>query len=150
LPGNRLEALKGDRAGQYSIRINQQWRICFEWPTGQTGPGNVEIVGLSLRKGDQAMFMRAVHPGEVLKEELDELGVTPTEFARQIDVPPNRVSQIIAGKRAVTGDTALRFGHWFGTDPQFWLNPQSAYEIRIAEEKAGREIARLLVRAGAA
>lgn len=93
------------------------------------------------------MFMRAVHPGEVLKAELEELNVTPTEFARQIDVPPNRVSQIIAGKRAVTGDTALRFGHWFGTDPQFWLNLQSAYEIRIAEEKAGREIARLPVRA---
>jgi len=94
------------------------------------------------------MFMRAVHPGEVLKDELDELGVTPTEFARQIDVPPNRISQIIAGKRAVTGDTALRFGHWFGTDPQFWLNLQSAHEIRIAEEKAGREIAQLPVRAG--
>ena len=44
LPGNRLEALKGDRAGQYSIRINQQWRICFEWPDGQTGPSNVEVV----------------------------------------------------------------------------------------------------------
>ncbi len=94
------------------------------------------------------MFKRAVHPGEVLKDELDELGITPTEFARQIDVPPNRISQIIAGKRAVTGDTALRFGHWFGAEPQFWLNLQSAYEIRIAEEKAGREIARLPVRAG--
>jgi antitoxin HigA-1 len=96
------------------------------------------------------MLMRAVHPGEVLKDELDELGVTPTEFARQIEVPPNRVSQIIAGKRAVTGDTALRFGHWFGTDPQFWLNLQSAYEIRVAKKKAGHEIARLPVRAGAA
>jgi addiction module HigA family antidote len=91
--------------------------------------------------------MRAVHPGEILKDELDELGITPTEFARRIDVPPNRISQIIAGKRAVTGDTALRFGHWFGTDPQFWLNLQSAYEIRIAGEKTGREIARLPVRA---
>ena len=81
--------------------------------------------------------MRAVHPGEVLKDELDELGVTPTEFARQINVPPNRISQIIGGKRAVTGDTALRLGHWFGTEPQFWLNLQSAYEIRIAEERLG-------------
>src|SRR3546814_5498573 len=59
------------------------------------------------------------------------------------------ICQIIAGKRAVTGDTALRFGHWFGTDPQFWLNLQSAFEIRVAEEKAGREIARLPVRARA-
>ena len=81
------------------------------------------------------MFMRAVHPGE------DELDITPTEFARQINVFPNRISQIIAGKRAVTGDAALRFGHWFGTEAQFWLNLQSAYEIRIAEEKIGREIA---------
>ena len=62
------------------------------------------------------MFKRTVHPGEILK---DELAVTPAGVARQIDVPPNRVSQIIAGKRSVTGDTALRFGHWFGTDPQF-------------------------------
>jgi addiction module HigA family antidote len=93
--------------------------------------------------------MRAVHPGEILEDELDELGITPTELARQIDVPPNRISQIIAGKRAVTGDTALRLGHWFGCEPQFWLNLQSAYEIRIAEEKAGREIARLPVRAAA-
>jgi addiction module HigA family antidote len=95
------------------------------------------------------MFMRAVHPGEILRDELVELGITPTEFARQIDVPPNRISQIIAGKRAVTGDTALRFGHWFGMEPQFWLNLQSAYEIRIAEEATGRDIARLPVRAGA-
>ena len=96
------------------------------------------------------MFMRAVHPGEILKDELDELDITPTEFARQIDVPPNRISQIIAGKRSVTGDTALRFGHWFGTEPQFWLNLQSAFEIRLAEEKTGREIARLPVRRGIA
>ena len=57
------------------------------------------------------MFKRAVHPGLVLRDELEELGVTPTAFARAIAVPPNRVSQIMAGKRAVTGDTALRFGH---------------------------------------
>lgn len=94
------------------------------------------------------MFMRAVHPGVVLKDELEELGVTPTEFSRQIEVPANRISQIIAGKRAVTGDTALRFGHWFGTDPQFWLNLQSAHEIRVAGEKAGDEIARLPARRG--
>lgn len=94
------------------------------------------------------MLMRAVHPGEVLQDELKELNVTPTAFAREIEVPPNRVSQIIAGKRAVSGDTALRFGHWFGTDPQFWLNLQSAHDLRLAEEKAGREIARLPARAG--
>jgi len=72
--------------------------------------------------------------------------VTPTELARQIDVPANRIGPIIAGKRAVTGDTALRLGHWFGMEPQFWLNLQRAYEVRVAEEKAGREIAGLPVR----
>ena len=89
------------------------------------------------------MFMRAVHPGTVLKDELDELGITPTEFARQIDVPPNRVSQIIAGKRAVTGDTALRFGHWFGTDPQFWINLQAQFELAAADRQGGDAIRQL-------
>jgi addiction module HigA family antidote len=93
------------------------------------------------------MFMRAVHPGEVLKDELEELGITPTELARQIDVPPNRVSQIIAGKRSVTGDTALRFGHWFGTDPQFWLNLQAQFELAIAGREVGEEISHLPTRA---
>ena len=86
------------------------------------------------------MFRRAVHPGEVLKDELAEFDVTPTEFARQIDVPANRVSQIILGKRSVTGDSALRFGHWFGVDPQFWLNLQSQFDLAVAEEKVGDEV----------
>jgi addiction module HigA family antidote len=95
------------------------------------------------------MPIRAVHPGEILKEELAALSVSPTVLARQIAVPPTRVHQIVAGKRAVTGDTALRLGHWFGIEPQFWLNLQSAYEIALATKKTGREIARLPVRAKA-
>ena len=63
------------------------------------------------------MLKRVVHPGEILRDELEEMGVTPTTFARQIAVPRSRVSQIIAGKRSITSDTALRFGHWFGVDP---------------------------------
>ena len=89
------------------------------------------------------MFRRAVHPGEVLNDELAEFDVTPTEFARQIDVPANRVSQIILGKRSVTGDSALRFGHWFGVDPQFWLNLQSQYDLAVAEGKVGDEVREL-------
>ena len=92
------------------------------------------------------MFMRAVHPGEVLKGELEELGITPTEFARQIAVPPNRVSQIIAGKRSVTGDTALRFGHWFGADPQFWLNLQTQFDLVQANKETGAAIRHLPTR----
>ena len=94
------------------------------------------------------MFKRTVHPGEVLKDELRELGVTPTEFARQIDVPPNRVGQIIAGKRAITGDTALRFGHWFGTEPQFWLNLQAQFDLTVADRQTGEAIRHLPTRAG--
>ena len=83
----------------------------------------------------------AIHPGEILAGELEELGVTPTELSRQISVPPNRISQIIQGKRAITGDTALRLGHWFQTSAQFWLNLQAAYDLRVASENAGCEIA---------
>ena len=93
------------------------------------------------------MFMRAVHPGAILKDELEELGITPTEFARQIDVPANRVSQIIAGKRGITGDTALRFGHWFRTDPQFWLNLQAQWDLVQAEQETGEAIRHLPTRA---
>jgi addiction module HigA family antidote len=93
------------------------------------------------------MFMRAVHPGQVLKDELDELGITPTEFSRQIEVPPNRVSQIIGGKRSITGDTALRFGHWFGMDPQFWLNLQAQFDLVQADKETGETIRHLPTRA---
>ena len=92
------------------------------------------------------MSRPAIHPGEILAEELSELGVTATELSRQIRVPPNRVTQIVQGRRGITGDTALRLGHWFNTSAQFWLNLQAAYDIRVAEKKAGKEIARLPTR----
>jgi len=85
----------------------------------------------------------AVHPGKVLAEELDALGVTPTELSRQIAVPPNRISQIINGKRAITGDTALRLAHWLNTKPEFWLHLQSAYELEMARQVTGTVIAQL-------
>jgi antitoxin HigA-1 len=88
----------------------------------------------------------AIHPGEILADELRELGVSPTELSRQIAVPPHRVTHIIHGRRNITGDTALRLGHWFGMSAQFWLNLQAAYDIRIAEEKAGAEIDQLPTR----
>ena len=83
---------------------------------------------------------RVVHPGEVLKDELEEFGITPTELARQIAVPPNRVSQIIAGKRSITGDTALRLGHWFGVDPQFWMNLQTQHDLAIAAQEVSEAV----------
>jgi len=90
-----------------------------------------------------------IHPGTILADELDELNVTATELARQIDVPANRISEIIRGRRAITGDTALRLGHWFQTKPEFWLNLQAAYELRKAASEAGEAIERLPHRPGA-
>lgn len=66
--------------------------------------------------------------------------MSPTEFARQISVPPNRIGQIIAGKRSITGDTALRLGHWFGVSPQFWLNLQTQFDLVVAERRVGYEV----------
>lgn len=100
----------------------------------------------TITEGEQAVPRPAIHPGEILADELKELGITPTELSRQIKVPPNRVTQILHGRRGITGDTALRLAHWFGTSAQFWLNLQCSYDIRVAEEKAGHEIAGLPTR----
>jgi addiction module HigA family antidote len=97
----------------------------------------------------KAMARPAIHPGEILADELEELSISPTELARQINVPANRITQIIQGKRALTGDTALRLGHWFGTSAQFWLNLQSAHDIRVTAQQIGAEIKRLPTRSGA-
>ncbi|MCP3470675.1 HigA family addiction module antitoxin [Bradyrhizobium sp. CCGUVB1N3] len=84
-----------------------------------------------------------IHPGEHLAEELREIGVTAAELSRQIDVPVNRVTSIINGQRGITADTALRLGHWFGTSPQFWMNLQQQYELRLAEKEVGAQVASL-------
>jgi addiction module HigA family antidote len=89
------------------------------------------------------MASRAIHPGEHLAEELDALEMSAAELARRLKVPTNRVTSILNGQRAISGDTALRLGHFFGTTPQFWLNLQSLYEIRLAEEKSGKAIKKL-------
>jgi antitoxin HigA-1 len=84
-----------------------------------------------------------IHPGEVLGEELALLNMSAAEFARQIKVPTNRITGILTGRRAITADTALRLGHWFGMSAQFWLNLQTLYELRLAENENGAEIKRL-------
>jgi antitoxin HigA-1 len=86
------------------------------------------------------MSLTAIHPGEHLAEELEALDMSAAELARKLDVPTNRVTQILNGTRSVTGDTALRLAHFFGTSPQFWLNLQSLYDLRRAQEKAGKSI----------
>src|SRR5712692_8255035 len=91
------------------------------------------------------MPVTAIHPGEHLAEELEALDMSAAELARKIGVPTNRVTQILNGTRSVTGDTALRLGHFFGTSPQFWLNLQSLYDLRLAEQKVGKSIEALPV-----
>ena len=89
------------------------------------------------------MAREPIHPGEHLAEALEELGLSAAELARQIDVPTNRITSILNGTRAVTADTALRLGHWFGTSAEFWLNLQKLYELRLAEAEVGAEIKKL-------
>lgn len=91
----------------------------------------------------EKLLRRAVHPGEVLRGELEELGLSQAAFARRIDVPPNRISQIIAGKRAISGDTALRLGHWFGMEPEFWMNLQAQFDLAEADEASGQAVRQL-------
>jgi addiction module HigA family antidote len=86
------------------------------------------------------MAVTAIHPGEHLAEELNELGMSAAELARKLDVPTNRITGILNGQRAITGDTALRLSHFFGTSAEFWLNLQSLYELRLAEKKLGKSL----------
>jgi addiction module HigA family antidote len=86
------------------------------------------------------MARPAIHPGEILADELQELGISAAELARRLHVPTNRITQIINGQRGITADTALRLGQWFGTSPEFWLNLQKSYELRLAQQQAGEEI----------
>ncbi len=81
-----------------------------------------------------------IHPGEILADELEELQISATELARAIHVPANRLTQIIAGKRTISADTALRLGKWFGTGPHLWLNLQKAYELDLAHQEIGGEL----------
>jgi len=86
------------------------------------------------------MARSAIHPGEHLAEQLETLGISAAELGRNLGVPTNRITGILNGQRAVTGDTALRLGHFFGTSPEFWLNLQAMYELRAAEAKMGKQL----------
>ena len=89
------------------------------------------------------MARPAIHPGEHLAEQLEALGMSAAALARQLKVPTNRITHILNGQRAITGDTALRLGHFFGTRAEFWLNLQKIYELRVAEREVGADIRNL-------
>jgi addiction module HigA family antidote len=140
LQSRRLETLIGDGGWHYAIRIDEHWRICFEWPEISPGPTNVELVESA--SGDR-MAPIAIRPGEHLAEELRALNMSASELARRIKVPTNRVTGILNGHRAITGDTALRLAHFFGTSAEFWVNLQGLHDLQLAEAKAGRIIEQL-------
>ncbi len=86
--------------------------------------------------------MRPIHPGEILKEELTELGLSANALGRALGVPPNRITDILNEQRSITADTALRLARYFGTTPEFWMNLQCAYDLRQTQIKHGEIIKR--------
>ena len=86
------------------------------------------------------MARPAIHAGEILADELEELEISASELARSLHIPTNRITQILNGQRGITADTALRLGRWFGTGAELWMNLQKSYELRLAEQLAGEEI----------
>jgi addiction module HigA family antidote len=84
--------------------------------------------------------MRPIHPGEVLKEELAEINMSANAFAQALHVPANRITAILNGTRSITADTALRISFFFGTTPEFWLNLQTSYDLKVAREFVGKKV----------
>jgi len=85
-----------------------------------------------------------IHPGEHIMDEMAELGLTGSQFARALGVPPNRMTEIVAGRRGITADTALRLGRYFGTGPGLWMRLQMEYDLKTAQREKGDEIARVV------
>jgi addiction module HigA family antidote len=148
-PGNRLERLKGDRAEQYSIRVNDQWRICFVWRGGDArdaGIATIARIGTMTIKDEDldrgridlstvasGGKLKPVHPGEILRDEfLEPFGISVYALAKAIHVPRSRANDIVLGRRGVSADTAMRLGRYLGTTPEFWVNLQSRYDLDVA------------------
>jgi addiction module HigA family antidote len=132
-----LQAFPGGAKGSTVSGSTTNGECLLNGPTNRQGQPTWKL--LTITKSESFMPI-AIHPGEHLAEELEALGMSATELARQLQVPTNRITGILNGHRAITGDTALRLGHFFGTSPQFWLNLQSLYELRLAEQKVGKAI----------
>jgi addiction module HigA family antidote len=140
-PGNRLEALSGDRRGQHSIRINEQWRVCFVWQDGNAN--DVEIVDYHQGGRMNGRDFPPVHPGEILLEEfLKPMGISQYRLAESIRVPARRINEIVLKKRGITADTSLRLSRFFGNSAQFWMNLQTRYELESARDLSAASIDR--------
>ena len=137
-PSNRLEPLKGKRKGQWSIRINDQWRVCFRFEQGEAF--DVEIADYHYTEVTMTKKLAPVHPGGFLEELLQQCSVSQAQLARAIGVSAMRVSHLVKGKRPVTAEMALRLARFFGQSPQYWLNLQSRYDLDCAQDAMGRRI----------
>jgi addiction module HigA family antidote len=155
-PGNRLEKLHGDREGQHSIRINDQYRVCFVWR--DAGAHGVEIVdyhwtrlnGRSVVTPPKKSKAGAwnVHPGEILREEfLKPMDLSVYQLAKELHVPSQRVNEVVLEKRGISADTAVRLARFFGTSEQFWMNLQASYDVRCARAELGKELEKIKPRA---
>jgi addiction module HigA family antidote len=89
------------------------------------------------------MARTPIHPGEILADELEEIGISAAQLARTLGVPPNRISQILCGKRAISADTALRLARYFRTSPDLWMNLQKTYELDLAQQQIGKAVLRI-------
>ena len=94
----------------------------------------------TMHQGKDTMTRPAIHPGEHIADELEFLGMSASELAKELGIPTNRITEIVRGRRGITADTALRLGQWFGTSPEFWMNLQKTYELRLAEAEHGEKI----------
>jgi len=138
-PGNRLEKLAGDREGQCSIRINDQWRSASSGGTVTRTMSRSRTT--TKARATMPGKLPPVHPGEVLLEEfLLPLGISQYRLAKDTGVPPRRINEIVHGKRAITADTALRLSRFFGTSEPFWLNLQTQYDLEVAKDRLGSRL----------
>jgi addiction module HigA family antidote len=102
-----------------------------------------------LKRKEKTMARTPIHPGEILADELEEIGLSAKKLADVLEVPPNRLYQVLAGKRNVTADTALRLAQYFGMSADFWMNLQSTYELDLARRQLGKTIQRIPKRSDA-
>ena len=131
-PSNRLEALKRDRIGQHSIRVNDQYRICFRWHEGNAY--DVEIVDYHWEDLIMPKRLPPIHPGEHVKEFMNDLGLTMNQLAKALHVPPNRITGIVNGTRGITAETSMRLARYLGTSVEMWMNLQAHYEMEVARD----------------
>lgn len=138
-PSNRLEALSHDRAGQWSIRITTSGVSASgsRTATPSTWKSSITTKETTMLTNN----LPAIHPGEFLSEILTEMGISQAEFARAVGLSPMRISHVIKGTRPVTAELALLFGRAFDQTPQYWLNLQAAYDLKMAEADMGERLA---------